>query len=154
MTSRSAESVKGLAMLHAYTKQEKTGMKRTKEQSTKGLEYASQQPSSVQQSGEQEMKKEITSAAEWPESQPPPSAQDDRDQTKLSSKNTRTPTHNKIFNMGMPVYVSTTANPKAKILVYAFLDLHQITLHNKRLSQKAEATTAWKKIGRSGNDGW
>ncbi|KAF6032474.1 hypothetical protein EB796_009220 [Bugula neritina] len=32
--------------------------------------------------------------------------------------------------MGMPVYVSTTANPKAKILVYAFLDSasdHSIT---------------------------
>ena len=42
--------------------------------------------------------------------------------TKLANKNTRSKTNKRLYNMGMPVYVSTAANPNHKVLVYAFMD--------------------------------
>lgn len=50
-----------------------------------------------------------------------PTLQSD-DLIKLSNKNTRTTTQHKLFNMGMPVYVSTASNPLNEVLIYAFLD--------------------------------
>ena len=42
--------------------------------------------------------------------------------TKASNKSTKAANRNKLFNMGMPVFVSTSAKPEEKVLVYAFLD--------------------------------
>jgi len=49
--------------------------------------------------------------------------------------------------MEMLVYVSTTANTQAKILVYAFLDsISDHSYNTKDLAKKTEAMKAWKKI--------
>ncbi|XP_067947248.1 uncharacterized protein [Watersipora subatra] len=51
----------------------------------------------------------------------PPS---DRNQetTRSANKNTRTDKQTKVFNMGLPVYVSTISNPAKEVLVYAIMD--------------------------------
>lgn len=53
---------------------------------------------------------------------PQPAEQLNDQATKLSAMNTRIPSHTKLFNMGMPVYVSSTANPGTNVLVHAILD--------------------------------